>query len=503
MSTTSTPPPSPGAGSCGPGSPGLTARLEAVRADLATLDGLDLQGLASQELLDAVAQVETLTRQVESLTARVLTAAEADGMWATSGARSFAAWYRNTTGRKHTSAARAVRQARLLRDQLPATAAALKAGSISADHVAVMTRHTTDTPDRRAQLTDPHLGEDFLITQAKTMDASDFDKVVRHWAIRTDPEAADRHWIAESDREELTLAPTTGGYHLQGWLSTVNGQALQEALDARIGTPAADDNRSTKQRRAGALVSLTHLSLDSGALKPGARIRPHIGVNVTYDTFRRLIAANRPDQRGSTEAGTSTGARTGAGSGCTTDTDGHRPVIAPADRATSDASASRDTKSTDSTDRSGAMVISTDLDYDLLVGADPATLSDGTPIPHQLLARLACQSQLHRTIFGPDSQILDHGREERLFTPAQTRAIIARDRRCKYPGCDAPPGEGEIHHSLFWYDQYGPTNAAFGILLCWHHHEYVHQHNITIERTGDHWTFTRRDGTTITLPYAD
>ncbi|MCK6211943.1 hypothetical protein KZX45_15465, partial [Georgenia sp. EYE_87] len=68
------------------------------------------------------------------------------------------------------------------------------------------------------------------------------------------------------------------------------------------------------------------------------------------------------------------------------------------------------------------------------------------------------------------------------------------------PDCHAPPGEGEIHHSLWWYDQHGPTAAHLGILLCWHHHDHVHVHrrNITIERTGDHWTFTRPDGTTIT-----
>ncbi|WP_098483889.1 hypothetical protein [Georgenia soli] len=57
-------------------------------------------------------------------------------------------------------------------------------------------------------------------------------------------------------------------------------------------------------------------------------------------------------------------------------------------------------------------VIPGELDHTALLGAEPATLADGTPLAPQLLARLTCSGALHRVIFGTDSEILDVGREE-------------------------------------------------------------------------------------------
>jgi hypothetical protein len=439
-----------------PGLPadGVAGALDRVGELLTALHAVDLQTLPSQELLDTVRRVETLQRQLEGLSAKALAAVEADGLWATTGARSFAAWYRTASGRHTGTARRQVRQARLLRDALPATAQALADGEISADHVAALTRHTTDSPRRRAQLADAELGEEFLVERAKELGAADFTQLVQHWAVRTDPDAADRAWKDEGDRAELTIAETTGGYHLAGWLSKIDGLAVLTAIDARVGVPAADDTRTVAQRRAAALTSLARLALDGGTLKPGARIRPHIAVHVPIDTLLRMVTASRPP-----DCGTAFGVPDGAPE--------------PLD------------------------VISSALDPQVLAGAEPATLEDGTPIPHAELARLACQSQLHRVIFGPDSEVLDLGREERLYTAAQARAIIARDRRCQYPDCGAPPYEGEIHHSLYWYAHDGPTDVGKGVLLCWYHHDYVHLHRIAIHRFRDRWRFVRTDGSVI------
>ncbi|WP_022916268.1 HNH endonuclease signature motif containing protein [Ruania albidiflava] len=110
------------------------------------------------------------------------------------------------------------------------------------------------------------------------------------------------------------------------------------------------------------------------------------------------------------------------------------------------------------------VVIPTTLDLDQLRGVVPGTFSDGTPVPHGQLVKLLCDGELHRVVFGPEGQVLDSGRTERLFTPAQARAIIARDGCCQYPGCAAPPGIGEIHHCLWWYHG-GRTSTDNGILL--------------------------------------
>ncbi|MFC7406470.1 DUF222 domain-containing protein [Georgenia alba] len=444
----------------------VLAELVAAEEAVARAASVDLHDLPGELQVDVLKRVERLRRRTESLTARALATVEADGRWAVEGARSFAAWWRHHSGRNRATAYREVHQARGLRDHLPATAAALAAGEITGDHAAAMARHATDSPARLARLDDEHVGEDFLVSQARKVDAARFAVLVRHWALRADPEASDRTYVEDSDREEFYLSETIDGYVPGGLLSHATGKTLLTALQARIGTPAADDRRTPAQRRAKALAGLAHLALDSGTLRPGARIRPHLAVTVPFDTLERLAEASAPAHT----------------PGCPVGAD------APSDEGAAFCSCVSARPGT---------AIPGGLDSTALTGAEPATFDDGTPVAPVLLARLACSSHLHRVVFGPDSGVLDVGREERLFTAAQTRAIVARDRQCRFPGCDAPPGEGEIHHSLWWAAHHGDTAVALGILLCWYHHDWVHTREITISRDAGRWRFYRRDGTEI------
>ncbi|MDM7831827.1 HNH endonuclease signature motif containing protein [Cellulomonas edaphi] len=120
-------------------------------------------------------------------------------------------------------------------------------------------------------------------------------------------------------------------------------------------------------------------------------------------------------------------------------------------------------------------------------------LGAGT-VPASVLARLACDSELTRVVFGARSQVIDVGRAERTFTGPRRRAVIARDQTCRYPTCTAPPALGEVHHVEHWA-RGGSTDANTGILLCRYHHDVVHRSRIEIGRspTGG-WTFTARDG---------
>ncbi|MFC7405559.1 HNH endonuclease signature motif containing protein [Georgenia alba] len=449
-------------------------------AALEVLADLDPHDLPEDTLLRLLDGLEGLRRRTEALTTRTLAVVETDGRWAVEGARSFASWWRYRSGRHASTASREVRRARALRDHLPATAAALMAGRITADHASTLAHHTTDSDARRAKLADPDVGEDFLVGYATKMDASRFARVVRTWSHRVDPQAADRTYVEDSDREEFFLAETTDGYVPGGWLSPSTGRTLMTALKARIGTPAADDRRSPAQRRAAALGDLARLALDSGTLRPGARIRPHLAVTVPLETLETLAGASTPAHRAGCPAGTHPAGTDPAG----TDPAGTRPSSADCVCA-----AFRPDRT-----------ITADLDAAALADAEPATFDDGNPVAPTLLARLTCSSHLHRVIFGPDSEVLDVGREERLFTAAQTRAIIARDGHCRFPGCDGPPGEGEIHHSIWWWSQQGETRTALGILLCWHHHDWVHKRRVTIERDDGRWRFYRRDGTEIHDP---
>jgi hypothetical protein len=130
------------------------------------------------------------------------------------------------------------------------------------------------------------------------------------------------------------------------------------------------------------------------------------------------------------------------------------------------------------------------------VVAAPAELDSGEPIPPSVLARIACDSEITRIVFGPDGQPLDVGRAQRTYTGPQRRAVIARDRYCRYPGCDRPPVFGEVHHVAWWNRDGGRTAVESGILLCWHHHDLVHSRNLGISWTAEgRWEFRRADGT--------
>ncbi len=441
----------------------LCERLGQVGAELALLAQSEFASFDHDEVAAVAGGVERVTRGVEALQNQCVGGIESGEAWTATGYRSFSRWWSVHTHRRQQTSNAARLLARDLRDRLPHATEALQAGRLGIEHAKVLARYTK-TDAHREQLLDEEMGERFLVDQAARLDADTFTRVVKVWATRSDPQAADRNWREETAKRELFISQVWDGTDIRGWLGHEEGQLIAEALKAIIGVPSADDDRTPAQRRADALVQLCRSHLDSGTSQPGARIKPHIAITVDHDTLERLINATRP----------------------------LRPACPEADsfgRATSPSAAGGD---------GSPLQIPAGIDYDLLRGAAPGTFADGTPIPFGQLAKLLCDGEFHRVVFGPDSEVLDSGRTERLFTPAQARAIIARDRHCQYPGCTAPPGYGEIHHCLWWYHQ-GRTSVDNGILLCWWHHTLVHQRHLTITRHTDRqdrprWEFITPDG---------
>src|SRR5699024_4442512 len=135
-----------------------------------------------------------------------------EGSWALAGQRTFATWLRDRTGAAPGGASRQVRTARRLRDLLPRSQAALEAGLVNEDHIAVLLREATKTFVLRDTLADPDRGEAFLLPMAQRMDAGQFNLAVKAWAVRADPDGADRAWRDTGDAAEICLAPTMGGW---------------------------------------------------------------------------------------------------------------------------------------------------------------------------------------------------------------------------------------------------------------------------------------------------
>jgi len=108
-------------------------------------------------------------------------------------------------------------------------------------------------------------------------------------------------------------------------------------------------------------------------------------------------------------------------------------------------------------------------------GAPAADYGFGATSSGEWARRVACDAEVARIVTGPAGEILDSGRASRCFTAAQTRAIVARDRTCVWPGCDTPPGWCDCHHRIHWADG-GSTSVDNGVLICGRHHDRIHQH---------------------------
>ena len=114
----------------------------------------------------------------------------------------------------------------------------------------------------------------------------------------------------------------------------------------------------------------------------------------------------------------------------------------------------------------------TDLQSALGAGALGGADSD-----HRISAaqarRLACTAGIVPVVLGSRSQVVDLGRTQRLFSPAQRKALRAQRSMCQADGCDVPSTWCDAHHETPW-SQGGRTDLKNALLLCGHHHRRIH-----------------------------
>jgi len=109
-------------------------------------------------------------------------------------------------------------------------------------------------------------------------------------------------------------------------------------------------------------------------------------------------------------------------------------------------------------------------------GDDPDNIrdTDGVRAPDGFRRMLRCNADLYAIIMSSLGVPLDLGRRVRHATPAQRRAIHARDGRCTFPGCDHPARWCDVHHVEHW-EHGGNTNVNQMLLICRHHHRVTHR----------------------------
>ena len=124
-----------------------------------------------------------------------------------------------------------------------------------------------------------------------------------------------------------------------------------------------------------------------------------------------------------------------------------------------------------------------------------ATL-DGAPLPQAVLEEMACDAAITPILFGTGGEVLWQGRSHRTATPAQWKALIARDRGCVL--CGAGPARCHAHHLVAWDDR-GPTDITNLALVCTHHHTQLHHTGSHLTNRRGHWELRPGTGPPLEL----
>ena len=116
----------------------------------------------------------------------------------------------------------------------------------------------------------------------------------------------------------------------------------------------------------------------------------------------------------------------------------------------------------------------------------------GIHISAETARRLACDAATVGMQHGRGGKVLDVGRRTRTISPALRRALHARDRQCRFPGCRNV--RVDAHHIRHWAHG-GATALDNLILLCRRHHRAVHEEGfrVMLDAAGNAW-FVRPDG---------
>jgi hypothetical protein len=119
--------------------------------------------------------------------------------------------------------------------------------------------------------------------------------------------------------------------------------------------------------------------------------------------------------------------------------------------------------------------LTTLLGFESDLAAGQADLAGEGPIPgaviRELLADPDCALTMRRMVTDPiTGHLLDYGRRTYAVPQALRDYIVARDRTCRFPGCNRRADLSQIDHAVS-YDDGGETNPSNLGALCVRHHQ--------------------------------
>jgi hypothetical protein len=393
-------------------------------AHAAVRDRIEVQACADDAdfLQDLGDEIATLAAQVHAATHRMLTliaAFDRQGGWRAGGHRSCAHWLAFRTGIDMGAAREKVRAAKALAD-LPEISESMSRGELSFAKVRALTR--VATPENEPE----------LLEYARATTAAGLERLVRGWKKLNRLDEAEAERVRHASRGLAVFPDDDGMYVIRGRLDPEVGAMLMRAIDA------ASDALYVREREEEKAVRKAAGLDDPEELK-------------TTPKQRRADAMGLLAERG-----LSAGFGPIAGSA-----PGPRPVPVSGSRA-----------------ERYQVVLHVSMGT-LAADSEPgrSELSDGTRVSAETSRRLACDGSVVR-LDARKGASLSVGRKTRTIPPAIRRALEARDRGCRFPGCGLR--FTDTHHVRHWADG-GETALGNLVLLCRHHHRAVHEEGFRIE----------------------
>jgi hypothetical protein len=404
--------------------PSVDAAAVLAGRELTWLDQLEVAAAAEHDATLAGLSDDQLTVEVGRQAARVAAATArylqllaevlVRGLWADHGARTPAHWLSHEVGVGASTAADHVRVALRLRE-LPLIRSRFASGTLSYTKVRAITRIAV-----------PEL-EPMLVDWCASATGAEVERIVRAFRRSTarQPTAPDagRTWQRRSNGDGTSTLTITAPDDDIAELEAVCDRIVDhdDAEDTTAG-PSAEDTTAGP--------SAEDTTAGSSAEDGDRRERPRQARLV--DALLHLVAAGRH------------------GDVDTSGLDRHTLVLHADAHDLADATA-------DAADRDLAV-------WD--AAGRVRTMSA------RVLRRLACQAGVRLVAEGPEGP-LDAGRRRREPSVAQRRAVLARDRSCRFPGCGATR-HLHAHHVVHWADG-GPTDIRNLVTICAFHHRFVHE----------------------------
>jgi hypothetical protein len=141
--------------------------------------------------------------------------------------------------------------------------------------------------------------------------------------------------------------------------------------------------------------------------------------------------------------------------------------------------------------------------YQVMVHVDETALKSAdidqggkSDLPVESVRRIMCDASIVPISKDKDGDPLNVGRKQRVVSPPMKRALLGRDKSCRFPGCTHDHWL-DAHHVAHWVDG-GETSLANTLLLCRRHHRLLHEGGYTIDKNfeGD-WKFKTANGKVI------